>query len=298
MNRSKIRMIAAAAALTLTAILAVPGFSATSPGSISLKVPDSFSRDSVAMTWTYKAGTLITNNSQVDVLTSSNGATWSPLALRVPIRNLGYNWNISNWNDAVYAVRLRIAGTSTYSATDYAYVDHTNPNIEITHPSRNDITVDDASVATLDAVVAGRTTLKANANDALSGVETVVWELDGNPIATGGTAVYDFTASPGRHELAAVASDFAGNTASASITVVALPGSAAATPPGDTPDPNDLIPTPDPTTIPSPDPSTLPTLPPIPSPDPTVIPSPDPTAVPSPDPTILPTPLPTLTPLP
>ncbi len=303
MNRNKIRLVAASAAMMLTAILAVPGFTATSPGSITLQVPDSFASDTLRVAWTYRTGTAITNNSLVDVLASSNAASWSPIAIRVPIRALGYNWNIGNWSDAVYAVRLRISGTATYSAVDYAYVDNTDPSVEITRPSRNEITLDDEPLAALDAVVAGRTTLKANASDALAGIASVVWKLDGNAIASGATSVYDFTASPGRHELSVVATDFAGNSASASISVIAVPGESAA---GNLPDPGELvpnpdpslIPSPDPTAIPSPDPTALPTIPPIPSPDPTAVPSPDPTAVPSPSPDPSTVPLPTLTPLP
>ena len=84
------------------------------------------------------------------------------------------------------------------------------------------------SLASLPPSVSGTQILTANASDTQSGIASVQFFLDGQPLATVTAAPYTFSwnttsVSPIQHTLTAIATDGAGNTAtSAPVTVTVL----------------------------------------------------------------------------
>ena len=96
-----------------------------------------------------------------------------------------------------------------------AAADTTPPSLELTSP-------------TADSVVTGATAVTASATDDDSGVSTVSFALDGNPLGTAVTAApyqlaWDTTTVPnGRHTLSATATDAGGNRATTKPIMVTV----------------------------------------------------------------------------
>jgi hypothetical protein len=297
--RSKYAVILAMVAMVA---IAVPVLAATlGRGSISLLNPTDGSaiRDTAQMTWQYRSGSAVNAASKVGVYRSLDRVNWTLVAGNLPITAGSYSLNTADLADGAYLFRL-IADGKVASGANKSIVDNTAPVVTVTKPSNGALIVDDNSVAPLSAVVAGRSTLQVAAEDGASGVASIVWSLDDTEIARGATTSYDFGANPGRHTLTATVKDRAGNEASSSVDVIALPGQnqvgqvpGLPTPPAVPSDAPTALPVP----VPSDLPTTLPSLPGVPElpgipPSPPTVPAPpaSPPAVPP-----LPTPLPTPT---
>lgn len=261
--RSKHAVIAAMVAVIAAA---VPVLAATiSRGSISLMSPQDGSAisETAQVNWIYRTGSAVTSSSKVGVYRSFDRVNWTLIAGNIPISAGSYTLDTNSLADGPYLLRL-VADNKVASGANKTIIDNTAPVVSVTKPSNGSLIVDDNSVAPLPAVVAGRSTLQVAAEDNASGVASVVWSLDDNEIARGATTSYDFGAVPGRHTLKATVTDRAGNEASSSVDVIALPGQGQAgvptlpTPP--------VVPSGLPTPLPVPTdvPPTLPGLPGVP----------------------------------
>jgi hypothetical protein len=228
--RTRRRTIASIALLVLLVacvVSSIPAFSATTSGSITMVSPSSGDavRLDTPIEWSWKRGDYVRTTSRVDVYFSRNLLQWTTLAKSVPIMNGSYLWNTKNHVDGYYFVRVVVSGTTIRSTSGMFLVDNTNPVVEITRPATGQVIVEDETPSF--AVVAGSTTLVADPRDSFSGIESVTWLLEDEQIGTGVSYTHNFNDDPGQHELTAVATDRAGNTASASIDLVALPGPSA-----------------------------------------------------------------------
>lgn len=249
-NKGRIAM----AAIAVVAILAtvpslLPTGSKSKPkapvpfiGSITMTSPSSnaaLSKNSRA-TWTYKAGTSVRSTSRVDFQVSRNGTSWATIAGNVPIRDAQTAWDTKLVNDAVYAARVIVRGTTIASAVDMVYVDNGKPAVTITAPSESQVLVDNANedddaTEVSFSIALGNTKLEAFAFDALSGIHQVDWWLDrGEEGETqldvhGARTAYNFkTPDPGFHKLYAIATDRAGNSEiSKYVTIFTGPGPSA-----------------------------------------------------------------------
>src|SRR5208283_3896861 len=90
------------------------------------------------------------------------------------------------------------------------------------------------SLASLPPSVSGTQILTANASDTQSGIASVQFLLDGQPLATVTAAPYSFSwdttsVSPIQHTLTAIAKDGAGNTATSAPVTVTVENTTAAT---------------------------------------------------------------------
>lgn len=288
--RTKYAVVAAMVALTA---VAVPVLAATMfRGSISLMTPTDGSaiREDAQITWIYRTGSAVTAASKVGIYRSFDRVNWTLVAGNLPITAGTYTIDSKSLADGAYLFRL-VADGKVASGANKVVIDNTAPVVSITKPSNGALIVEDNTLAAPPAVVAGRSTLQVAAEDNASGISSVVWSLDDNEIARGVTSSYDFGLSPGRHTLTATVKDRAGNEASSSVDVIALPGQNQVGTPPPLPTPG-ALPSDVPTTLPIPTdlPTTLPTppvgVPSIP-PSPPTVPAP-PTVPPAPTP--LPTP--------
>lgn len=292
MQKASIRKIATLVAVLAVALVAVPAFSATSPGSIAITSPKAGTADAetVSIEWVWKAGSAVSSLSKVDVQATVNGVVWRTVSSAVPIRLGTAAWDTKTWPDYTYALRVVVQKTTVKSAVvSPVLVDNTAPDVRITRPEEGQVLVEDEP-AVQSAVVIGTATLEADARDALSGVEKVEWILDDAKIGEGAQFTYNFSSQPGQHVLTAVATDRARNSASFSISLIALPGPSVAGPlpvPSDAPNP---VPSDVPSEVPNPVPSDVPSE--VPNPVPSDQPNPVPSDVPNPVPSDVPVPLP------
>lgn len=255
---------------------AVPAIAAGRPGTITLTTPVSQSaiHKTVDVNWSWRTGTGVRSTSRVDVLISPNGFAWSVLATSLPIRSGTWSWDTTLVPNLPYALQVHVMGTTIKSVQSPIVVDNAAPEVQITRPAQGDVVVDDQTVAQ-GAVVVGTSTLVAKARDDQTGIASVSWFLDAAQIATGTTASYNFSSSPGPHTLTATATDGAGNTASTQITIYALPSSKVTEgPPPQAPG------APTPPAVPNPSQSPSPGAPGQPG-VPSLPPAPDPSAIPS-----------------
>ena len=128
-----------------------------------------------------------------------------------------FSWNttsVSNSQHALTAIATDGAGnTATSAPVTVTVLDTTPPTV---------------SLASLASSVSGTQILTANASDTQSGIASVQFLLDGQPLATVTAAPYTFSwnttsVSNSQHTLTAIATDGAGNTAtSATVTVTVL----------------------------------------------------------------------------
>jgi hypothetical protein len=297
--RTKFKYAVLMATVAMVAV-ALPVLAATmSKGSISLSGPRNGSaiHETTQVTWYYKSGSAVNSASKVGVYRSLDRVNWTLVAGNLPISAGRYALDTENLTDGAYLFRV-VANGKIASGANKAIIDNTAPVVSITKPSNGALIIDDTDVATPPAVVAGRSTIQVAAEDNASGVASVVWFLDDTEIARGATSSYDFGTSPGRHTLKATVKDRAGNEASSSVDVVAMPGQGQIGEVPDLPTPP-VVPSELPTPLPVPSdlPTTLPTLPGVPElpsipPSPPAVPAPpaSPPAVPP-----LPTPVPTPT---
>jgi hypothetical protein len=277
-NKKLALTVALAVAIVGGAAVAMAG---TSPGTISLRAQNAV-KDTATIDWTWRAGSSVRSTSKVDIL-KLEGSTWRALATGIAITRGTYSWDTSVARDGAYTLRAVIQRTSVRSGTLPVMVDNTDPTVHIVKPSAGGVIVDDEQKASA-AIVAGMSSLVADANDYGSGIASVEWTLDDTTEIPGGaTTEYDFsTVKPGPHTLAVTATDAAGNTSSDSVQIVALPGPSVAS--GVTPEPSDVPVDPsNPPTVPV-DPNNPPSLPVNPSNPPTVPSAPPvtPPAVPAP----------------
>ena len=127
-----------------------------------------------------------------------------------------FSWDttsVSTIQHTLTAIATDGAGNTATSATVTVTVLDTPPTV---------------SLASLPSSVSGTQILTANASDTQSGIASVQFLLDGQPLATVTAAPYTFSwnttsVSPIQHTLTAIATDGAGNTAtSAPVTVTVL----------------------------------------------------------------------------
>lgn len=291
---SPARRIAAGVAAVFVLVVAIPALSATTDGVVSFVTPLSRSavRTTTPVAWSYKAGTVVKDTSTVSIV-ATKGTTYKYIAQNLWIQGGGIWWDTTKWTDGAYALTVFVDGTAIASAVSPVYVDNTAPQVHITNPN-HDVLATNLSYA----VVQGNQILAARATDDGSGIRSVRWLLDRTEVARGNPVKVDFNWRPGMHTLTALACDMAGNQATETITVLAIPGSDIQNDP--TPDPGSLVQvpgTPSPAlppgvglpVLPTPD---LSSPPPVdqPSPPPVDQPSVPPVATPSIPPTPLPTP--------
>lgn len=271
---------AVGAALVVLASVTVPALAATTfPGSITIVAPSNGAaiRDTFALQWTFKTGTKVPWWSRVTIAESTDRVRWNRLAGGFGIRTATYQIDTTTLTNGAHAFRISVNGT-TISSTSTYIVDNADPVIQISRPSNGSITVD-GDTTRAPAVVVGFSPIEAVAEDGHSGVASVVWTLDDEEIAQGAVSSFDFGANPGSHTLTATVTDRAGNQASSSISILALPGQSQIGTPSPSP-----VPTVTPTDLPTTPPTTPPTLPPVPEPSipPTTPPSIPPTPLPTP----------------
>lgn len=284
MKRISGRTLAVSLAMVAGLLVASPALSATSPGSIAITSPTrgEAASQTVTIRWAWRTGTSVRSTSFVDVQATINGVFWTTIASNKSIKLGSVDWNTVGWPDFPYGIRVVVRSTSVKSpVVSPIIVDNTAPTVTITRPQEGDVILDDQTMASF-AVVAGSVTLESQAVDGLSGVNTVEWMLDDESIGQGASLLYDFGANPGQHTLTAVATDLAGNSASDSTSILALPGLGALSPITGLLDPSNPPPV-DPEQYPVPVPSENPLPGEVPSPDLGEEPNPLPSEVPSPD---------------
>lgn len=285
MHISKHRLMAIGAALGLAIVAGLPARGAVTafPGSITLTAPtgNSYLRGIVPVTWKWRSGTSVKSTSTVDVSSTIDGYTWTPIATLLPIRSGSVQWNTAGTPDYLYAVRVVVHGTTIKSVASPLIIDNTAPSVSISKPGATQVVLDDQTLVEV-RYVAGTASLTADTFDAMSGVASVAWTLDDVAIGNGTPLRYNFSTQPGKHTLTATAIDRSGNSSSVTIDIVAVPGPSVTeglpTPPA-VPTPPDVVPSGTPTAPAAP--SVPPSTPPVPS----VPPSPDPGGLPVPLPT-------------
>lgn len=291
------KKIALGGLVVAVVLVAVPAFSATRPGSVTITslAANQPAGGIVKVEWTFRSGTEVDSLDLVNAFVTSNGLTWTKIADRLPIRQGAFDWDTSSLTDGAYAVKLKVYKEPISTIVSPVFVDNAAPVVDIVRPAPNQLIVDDAGPEY--AVVAGVATLQAVAEDALTGVASVTWFVDDEEIVPDAGNKYDFGAAPGPHTLKAVATDYAGNSSEDVVAILALPGPSTVAG-GELPidpdqDPTTLIPSDlpvdpdqDPTTLlpvdPDQDPTTL--LPVDPNQDPTTLIPSEPPVDPNQDP--------------
>lgn len=229
MHTKKARRIALVLTIGAIVAAAVPAVSASRPGRIkhtSLTAGQAIS-GVVPIEWNWKSGTKVNSADTVNIFISTDGANWTRIAKRVPIRNGRFDWNTDPENgaypDFAYAVQLKVFKKPVRDIVSPVYVDNKAPMVAIIEPSDRQVIVDKLSPEY--AVVAGQARLRALAFDGFTGVAEIGWYLDDaeEPFATEADFVHDFNDTIGPHTLTFKATDFAGNSNSDSIEILALP---------------------------------------------------------------------------
>ena len=128
----------------------------------------------------------------------------SPYALSLDTTTL------TNGSHQISAVARDAAGNTRTSANIAITVDNAQPAVSITQPANN-------------ATLSGTTTVTATASDNVA-VQSVAFQVDGATVATDTSAPYTLTGetswlNDGNHTISAVATDTAGNTRTATISV-------------------------------------------------------------------------------
>lgn len=289
MRRTPFRKILLSSALIMGLAPAIPALTASSSlGQIVLEDPvtQTAYSDTVPIAWGWQGGSRVSSASKLYFQASPDGYRWFPIKTSVPIRDGQSEWDTTGWPEGVYSVRGVVHRTLVKDVVGPIVIDRTDPGVRITKPSEGDIWIED-TLRLYGTAVVGTTTLEASTYDFGTGVDTLVWSLNDEEIGRGTPYTYNFSMNPGRHTLTATATDFAGNTASHSILVIAGPGPSLVAQdlpevpevpegPGEpptVPDPTTLIPedvpgAPDPSEVPAPDPSTVPAPDPGPAPKP------------------------------
>jgi peptidoglycan/xylan/chitin deacetylase (PgdA/CDA1 family) len=124
-----------------------------------------------------------------------------------------WNWDTSVSGDGQHTLVARAldnAGNSS-EATVTVTVDNSPPDVAIANP-------------TSGSVVKGAVAVRADAADAVSGINSVIFKLDGSPVATDTVPPYEWSwdtsvSDDGQHTLVARALDNAGNSSEATVTV-------------------------------------------------------------------------------
>jgi hypothetical protein len=262
MTIKRTRTILVGIAIAVAVTSAAPILSATSSaGSLRLTTPVTnqvLSGEAALIGWTWRTGTLVKSTSIVDIkVTDVSGALLYDRRYRAA-RYGSWALNTTRLSDGYYAIRATIRGTSISSMVRPVIVDNTLPEIEITKPRSGDVASVDAPADAPDQdvqstpVIAGASQLTAAVFD-LTQTE-VTWFLDGTQLTdenqanlTGTDVTYDFSsAAPGPHILEARVKDQAGLTSSDTVEIFTLPANASVDA-GEVPNPEDLIPSEDPT---------------------------------------------------
>jgi hypothetical protein len=225
MRSTPIRKLLISSMLIMGLAPAVPGLTASSLGKISLQDPitQSAYADVVPIAWNWQSGSKVTSGSAVYFQASPDGYRWFPIKTGVPIRSGETDWDTTGWPEGFYSVRGVVHRTLIMDVVDPIVVDRTAPGVRITKPSEGDVWVED-TIRVYGTAVVGTTTLEADTHDYGTGVETLVWTLNGEEIGRGSPYTYNFSLNPGRHTLTATATDHAGNESSHSILLIAGPG--------------------------------------------------------------------------
>lgn len=299
MQTSRIRKTLLCAALIVGLAPALPALSASSTGTLQLDDPIARTAyaSEVPISWSWKGGNRVNSRSVVYFQASPDQYRWYTVRSWVPIRDGSTVWDTTGWPEGTYALRGIVHRTWVRDVVGPIVVDRTAPKARITRPSEGDVIVED-TVRIYGTLVVGTTTLEADSFDYGTGVQSLVWELNGEEIGRGSPFRYNFGLSAGRHTLTATATDGAGNTSSHSVSLIAGPGpSLVAEKLPEIPE-GPEVPTlpegpgqPDPSTIPDPRgqvPSEQPTPPAAPTPS--DVPTPAPGSVPQPDPSTVPKP--------
>lgn len=229
MRRATAIRLVLAVATVLGLVVSGPAMSATGPGTIRVTSPvtRTILGDEALITWTYTYGTLLKTSSIIAISASKDGGrTWKALATWLPVRS-AFVWDTTGFDSGSYTIQVWARGTNVVSRVSNLIIDHVPPTVSIVRPAEGDV----AGITTTnvtDTIVTGPTTLEATATDGLAGVADVVWMIDDEIVASGATAVYNFDQKYGRHMLTAIATDRAGNVATDTRFVTAVPGPTAA----------------------------------------------------------------------
>lgn len=150
---------------------------------------------------------------------------WHTLASNIPLGNRYYGWDTSKIAPGeleLQSLRIRVPGRKLVSPSMGFWIDHIPPQVRITEPAAQPLEIAGITAGKPVAIVHGKTDLRVWSYDLPTGIRHVVWWIDSGWIAYE-TSALDHVFSPGRHELTAIAYDFAGNsTRSETITVIAL----------------------------------------------------------------------------
>ncbi len=225
MRTKKARRIALVLTIGAIVAAAVPAISASGPGRIkhtSLTAGQAVG-GIVPIEWNWKSGTEVNSADTVNVFVSTDGTNWTRIAKRVPIRNGRFDWDTGGVSDFAYAVQLKVVREPVRDIVSPIYVDNKAPMVAIMEPSNRQVIVDNLSPEY--AVVAGQARLRALALDGFTGVAEIGWYLDDaeEPFATEADFVHDFSDTIGPHTLTFKATDFAGNSNTDRIEILALP---------------------------------------------------------------------------
>jgi hypothetical protein len=141
---------------------------------------------------------------RVDGNNVGSADTTSPYALSLDTTTL------SNGSHQLSAVARDAAGNTRTSSNVAITVDNAQPTVAITQPANN-------------ATISGTTAVTATASDNVA-VQSVAFQVDGATVATDTSAPYTLSAetswlNDGSHTISAVATDTAGNTRTATISV-------------------------------------------------------------------------------
>lgn len=225
MRSTPIRKLLIGSMLIMGLAPAVPGLTAASLGKLSLQDPITQTAYSnvVPIAWNWQGGSKVNSGSAVYFQASPDGYRWFPIETRVPIRSGETEWDTTGWPEGFYSVRGVVHRTLVMDIVEPIVIDRTAPGVRITKPSEGDVWVED-TLRVYGTAVVGTTTLEADTYDYGTGVQDIVWTLNGEEIGRGSPYTYNFSLNPGRHTLTATATDAAGNESSHSILVIAGPG--------------------------------------------------------------------------
>lgn len=237
-------------------------FRLTAPGSPALL------RGTVPVRWNWTGGSAMRRRFVGIVAVNRASSVLGFVEIAAPLWYGRSTWDTTTWEDGVYTVRAFVVGTSLGTTLEAVAIDNTAPEVRVTRPASGQVVVNDTVIASESphTIAAGRVTLTAEASDALSGVASIRWYVDGEPAGEGAEVVHDFGANAAEHTVQAVATDLAGNAAEQTVHT------------GGTPTAPDPTPKQDPGASGAEEPAGSPATPPLPS-LPPIVPPPLPAAL-------------------
>ncbi len=162
---------------------------------------------------------------------SDDGATWRKIADGVS-NDGNYTWDTAGLIDGkeyrIQVIAYDTAGNEGRDVTSRFTVDNTPPSLKIKKPIENYLYVFDRPIIPViggNALIIGKITIQAEANDSTSGMQKVEFYVDGSLKSVDDSSPYEWLwqeMAIGRHEINVKAYDKAGNVAEKSINALVL----------------------------------------------------------------------------